>query len=152
MIQVLVAEKCQLLMIKKCQSPKNVCLFNILRLFLMVKIEGICTCLRGADGGRSGGADVAIEVATMQNWPSLVLPVVSPLLLSLSCDYQKNKGNQKNSCHHQSLLLIAHEQICLWENWHIITMKGLLLRRFLRHESGQSVTILKEKVIERVSS
>jgi hypothetical protein len=118
MIQVLVAEKCQLLMIKKCQSPKNVWLFNILRLFLMVKIvgmqiEGICTCLGGADGGRSGGADVAIEVATMQNWPSLLLPVVSPLLLSLSCDYQKNRSNQKNSCHHQSLLLIADEQICL---------------------------------------
>ncbi len=75
-----------------------------------MQIEGICTCLRGADGGRSGGADVAIEVAAMQNWPSLLLPVVSPLLLSLSCDYQKN---QKNSCHHQSLLLFADEQICL---------------------------------------
>jgi hypothetical protein len=100
MIQVLVAEKCQLLMTKKCQSPKNVWLFNILRLFLMVKIvgmqiEGICTCLRGADGGRSGGADVAIEVATMQNWPSLVLPVVSPLLLSLSCDYKKTEATKK---------------------------------------------------------
>lgn len=84
----------------------------------MVKIVGmqidrICTCLGGADGGRSGGADVAIEVATMQNWPSLLLPVVSPLLLSLSCDCQKNRGNQKNSCHHQSLLLFADEQICL---------------------------------------